>query len=1159
MAAFAQLRASRAATPNSTPSRHRPTRRDDPVSDTSHRLPGTYHESGQAESSSGTRDFPQGPCNFKDIGVAPKPPTCGCRRFWADEDGTRQMWCVCGHHACYHDRAEKVNGKDESLQKSKPLPPRDGRPRLTAYADPSMAPPLASTSARLQQSQWQASAGMARSQLAMTKGWLAAAGNPSAGAYGFPIDSGIGPSRTAGTDAASQGQILTPSDISSSGLPKLPSCLLLDTQDLMDGNGKRLESGQPSGLGLYFKQEDPAHAASPTPTVYDPIGIADLPPLGSQVPSTRQASTDDGRNASPDPVFMQRLMGNRLAPALEIPNSQAPRINFEDFVQSATEVATPSIAAATPDLSGLDQLVQETKGIAEILARATAVSEALPLATERQMTYTRPSTPNWGADRSRLTPSSASQPSAIQHALRHVPATLDRLASNLNSIHERLTAFPHSLQRLSDRMEVLETVSFSHVPPEEFHERFEMVDTRLVDAEQRLDEHGRRIVVVEVAHTEGQYRYDSRLAPAASPGNSFDSHHTGCSASSSALIAAAMDRAQTETKLKDIEERLGDLETVAPPSFSRPWEIEIVLLPWGRDLKGVWFASDDSSRPESKQSSQDEEEEGWTQARALRSQSRTSTSFHSSAQTGWSSQAIQDWANDADDWHWPKACGINGLVYRRLKSRGLVRTAVIKGPGSKETQNAIRRAFGDLMPKISGNIRKDGDSQLFEDDAHNRTYYGLNAPFVPLRKIHKSSRLRFLTPSEMVTPAIWTAEFLASGVMMRATGGQRRLYVTNREAYLQRTATDTPAWTWQTLRELPRTHFEGDHLPDNSSKGEQEAQVSEGDANEPCWSFHPALDIPPASIHSSFASLHSHVSIRPMPAASAFRAPSPTEVQRSNDEHSEFDARPVQPITPISEIPTQVPYSRHRRQRTVSVPLTDSSASAAAAAIDHDRAAKRRVRSFEVPTNPLIEKLPSFMSPASREKARQGKRRRITRSRERSPSGSGWPLDQQDSADGRYSRQSDELSAQMNRAHTAWTAFTPRSHQRSQSKDFEQTSPFFDPSRYGDLDKQKRRDSAEFYAEINARIVKDMRKNSIENASSISAGSRKRGTTPFAYATPYSGPVIKPDLGHDTGMDEDEVWEGVEEVAIDSSDANGENSDDMDVEQTNESELDLHR
>ena len=65
---------------------------------------------------------------------------------------------------------------------------------------------------------------------------------------------------------------------------------------------------------------------------------------------------------------------------------------------------------------------------------------------------------------------------------------------------------------------------------------------------------------------------------------------------------------------------------------------------------------------------------------------------------------------------------------------------------------------------------------------------------MPLRKVRKSARLRFMSPAEMVTSATWTADLLDSSVFMKVNDGQRRLYITTPHAYLQKS---DGGWTWK--------------------------------------------------------------------------------------------------------------------------------------------------------------------------------------------------------------------------------------------------------------------------------------------------------------------------------------------------------------------------
>src|SRR6187402_2920727 len=62
--------------------------------------------------------LPSGKCNFTNLSVGGNAPICGCRRFWDKALATprtpfgdtirsqaRSGFCMCEHHACYHDDA----------------------------------------------------------------------------------------------------------------------------------------------------------------------------------------------------------------------------------------------------------------------------------------------------------------------------------------------------------------------------------------------------------------------------------------------------------------------------------------------------------------------------------------------------------------------------------------------------------------------------------------------------------------------------------------------------------------------------------------------------------------------------------------------------------------------------------------------------------------------------------------------------------------------------------------------------------------------------------------------------------------------------------------------------------------------------------------------
>jgi hypothetical protein len=317
------------------------------------------------------------------------------------------------------------------------------------------------------------------------------------------------------------------------------------------------------------------------------------------------------------------------------------------------------------------------------------------------------------------------------------------------------------------------------------------------------------------------------------------------------------------------------------------------------------------------------------------------------------------------------------------------------------------------------------DSDLLEQ------YHGLNARFLPLRKVRKSTRLRFLNPAEMVTSASWTADFLESSAMMKVNDGQRRLYITTPHAYLQN---GVDKWTWKTLKDLQA----------RDQQGEVRHKIGRNVAIEACWSYNDKLDYVP-SLHSSFGSRTSH---------------------KSQADSSAPHQVPDQPMSPLSD-------ARPLRQRTISNSLPTYETTALAL--------KRRAASFETLGNaPMSSDPPSLASATA-------KRARLSISPEAERRGVG---------------------------------FTPRLSR-------EPPSPF-----HSDV-------------------------NMVDSRSQGAAS--KRGTTPFAYATPHSNSTMMGIAGligcgdDDTvlGTDlADEEWEGVGDGLDDEEEEEDDQDDDDDDDES---------
>ena len=166
-----------------------------------------------------------------------------------------------------------------------------------------------------------------------------------------------------------------------------------------------------------------------------------------------------------------------------------------------------------------------------------------------------------------------------------------------------------------------------------------------------------------------------------------------------------------------------------------------------------------------------------------------------------------------------------------------MRTVSITGNAADYLTSSIIAAFQETL-----------DLQL--DKGHPSNLLGLQHPFVPLRKVHRSPTLRFLSPGELSSPTLWTADFLNASVFMHLpSSGLRRLYITDSAGYTQiQSESDL---TWSKMRELPR------YTADSSQ------EVREADALEKCWEHYDRLDGPQMtdasfssglSYHSSFDS-----------------------------------------------------------------------------------------------------------------------------------------------------------------------------------------------------------------------------------------------------------------------------------------------------------------
>lgn len=389
-----------------------------------------------------------------------------------------------------------------------------------------------------------------------------------------------------------------------------------------------------------------------------------------------------------------------------------------------------------------------------------------------------------------------------------------------------------ALRNLSDtvedhnqRLDKLETGSIYYTAHEECSDKHDVTDLRVTELETRMDDAERRLND-DTASLISTRRITQRDDDATVSDVSF---------SSNATVRAA-ERAALASQLEVLQARVHQLEASALPSYTSPWELEVVFLPF--PLKGIWLEAQDFKNSRSS-GGRDE----WTPGPNTNSRATPEPQGLAS---------YDEWVGQGTGWMLPRACAPGRLIDQRLKSRGLIKKVQVRGADARSVQIAIGNAFQDILRMSS---HPASPKSPCGSDTRVHRFFGLQQSWVPLRKVHKDSRLRFLSPPELLTPTLWTAMFLMDSVVMKATG-MHRLYITQPEAYLQDNHSlnflgANPGWTWQKLRELDRVYSDS-----QTSNGSFE--VPEADALEEYWAFNARLDDPPSARQSVMSLQQSH-------------------------------------------------------------------------------------------------------------------------------------------------------------------------------------------------------------------------------------------------------------------------------------------------------------
>ena len=734
------------------------------------------------------------------------------------------------------------------------------------------------------------------------------------------------PSQNTDRHISQSRQALIPNEIDSARLPG-------NKKTQSQANKHLTESGLPdTGLSDRQRQSDSiAPGLPPIPSqCYLPPDISS----GGLSGHSQSFQSFPGGNCKPleeQSVDDQAPLSNRAgqnitSPFQQFTSDQLLPSGFgegESFVQSATEVLTPSprgsphpgpehkleyhvasvqaaldILAAKDSRVGVCILSGESNGLLSVKEGSVDGPSAI---TSLSVEHPDPSLSIDEGGRSNHSPSNVTaiairpttEATNLNMAVNDGTGLLlaHHTSLHLQSILKHVSAHPTLSTRVQNheqRIDLLENVSCSYASAQEIHEGFDLVDERVGEIESRVEELEKAQAAMNDFSGVSSFRRRLRCPD--------DGDSSMASQTSSELISAAIERTEFSARLDNIESQFTEFRSLTLPSYAHPWKVEVVFLPFGTALKGIWSAVDQFSSQRSRNS----------MAADNRTQSQYSNVVGShalrSVETGqqrWEDLHLR--AETTSELLVARACGQRSKVEERLRSRGLVKSIEVMGPGARDVHTAMRAAFGDLPEMLHAGTN--AGQQLPDSLA---CFYGLQASWIPLRKLHKDSRLRFLDPSEMVTPALWTTSFLSSSVVMRATG-VKRLYVTHGESYVQQAKATSTNWTWQRLRILPRI------FPDADSS----AEVREADAREACWEWDSRLDSP-QSAHSSFTSQHSSLSIRAAPS------------QHSNSSQSEKSSSSA--VSPaLSTTPTSATHTRQisplmerprlLHSRTTSMPL----------------------------------------------------------------------------------------------------------------------------------------------------------------------------------------------------------------------------------------------
>ncbi|KAI9889875.1 MAG: hypothetical protein M1814_004710 [Vezdaea aestivalis] len=813
-----------------------------------------------------------GGCHYQDLTLGDRALCCGCRRFHTDatlsssKSNDNGEWCFCGHHSCYHDRVE--------LQGTPSSQPRD-------------------------RSVDQRAIGMERSA-----------------SYDRIFDDDVLRTRRVQREETQD-------------LPPLPSQLPITTIDQHHQHFSLQEK-----MGSHIQHSTCEHSF-PSPAAasrafgfasFDSLGrpsfLASTHTTGRKITSNEDTRNDQEPQRPVQPSFSTSIhprdyqcsgTSKATSPCHDIKSgfrtsTKAPLVrddglrvdvDMEDDIdsQAATELVTPSVRTS-PDVYAFAESADQSRLINQTFVEVTqALNGPRDSVNEDQgdqscqkvaiklLQSFRAWAKQQGPERVPLDPN-------LQQAYR------DRLSKNLHvqiqiilGCLREYSGVRTQIRGLNHRVEALENTSFSAGSNDGIADKVEYQDSRLLEVEGSLEDLTQWKAILD------QRSIGSLQAPTSSITSA-----TGQSTSSTGPLShldsnVAVCVQQSQINLERLVQRVNAIESYALPSRSSPWRINVVILPWGRNLRGIWNPCKNGGSPEHSELVEHE----WTQHNSLTllPEHRAKDSLKVSHQ-GRDAGFIRRWASTTNDWMSAKACDSSSTVYQRLQSRGLVGPIQLCGASARDLDFAVESAFGNALDAMNGGrqaVNLLGTAVYREQPGNSGIPEGLGSRFIPLRKIRKISRLQFLGPRDLVSPTLWDAMFLQSDVLMNPHRQNKTLFLTTRDAYLQHRHTSSIDWTWDALRELsirPNSNLKNTDI---------DAQISAAELTD-CWNVDSRIDATQAErphFQQTLSYRSSNNSYKDS-AASSRGAQASSSDRISRVEQSSSAGRAV-PISPNSEHP----------------------------------------------------------------------------------------------------------------------------------------------------------------------------------------------------------------------------------------------------------------